>query len=108
MGNAVPEAEVIARDEVFGRVKPAAAQIATTKGVVLFPAISPMQCLSAIYFPGNFNLEPVFTIALVRSIVSFIDIPFNFSAAVKYAISASVKLLWTSDGEFIHAARRDS
>lgn len=93
--SAVPDAEVIARDDVFGNVSPAAAQIATTIGVVRFPAIPPIECLSAMYFPLNFNFAPVFAIALVRLIISLSLIPFNFSAAVKNAISASVKLLWT-------------
>jgi len=91
----VPAADVIARDDVFGNVNPAAAQIAMIIGVVRFPEIPPMQCLSAMYFPLNFNFAPVFTIAFVRLIVSSKSIPFNFSAAVKNAISASVKLLWT-------------
>ena len=93
--SAVPDAEVIARDDVLGRINPAAAQIATTTGVVRFPAIPPMQCLSAMYFPLNFNFAPVFTIASVKLIVSFVDIPLSFSVATKNAISASVKLLWT-------------
>ena len=50
MVSAVPAGEVIAREEVFGMVSPASAQIETTIGVVLFPAIPPIQCLSAIYF----------------------------------------------------------
>ena len=76
--SAVPDAEVIAREEVFGKVSPAAAQIATAIGVVRFPAIPPIQCLSAIYFPENFNFAPVRTMAFVKSIVSFIVIPFSF------------------------------
>lgn len=90
--SAVPAAEVIALDEVFGNLIPSAAQIATTIGVVRFPATPPMQCLSATYFPLNFNLAPVFTIAFVRLTVSENFIPFSFSAAVKNAISASVRL----------------
>jgi len=90
--SAVPDAEVIAREDVFGRVNPTAAQIAMTIGVVRLPAIPPIQCLSARYLPLNFNLTPVFTIAFVRPITSSKSIPFNFSAAVKKAISASVKL----------------
>ena len=38
--------QVIARDEVFGRIRPAALQIATTIGVVRLPGRPPMQCLS--------------------------------------------------------------
>ena len=93
--SAVPDAEVIALEDVFGRVSPTAAQIAMTIGVVRFPAIPPMQCLSARYLPLNFSLTPVFTIAFVSPITSSKSIPFSFSAAVKKAISASVKLFWT-------------
>ena len=93
--SAVPDAEVIAREDVFGSVRPTAAHIAMVIGVVLFPAIPPMQCLSATYLPLNFNFAPVFIIAFVRAIVSENFMPFSFSAAVKNAISASVRLLWT-------------
>ena len=81
--SAVPAADVIALEDVFGIVNPATAQIAMTIGVVRFPATPPMECLSAIYFPWNFNFAPVCTMALIKSIVSFVDIPTNFSAAVK-------------------------
>lgn len=48
--SAVPDAEVIARDELFGIINPAAAQIETTIGVVLFPGIPPIECLSTTNF----------------------------------------------------------
>ncbi len=53
MTSAVPAALVMALDEVFGIFNPAAAQIATVIGVVLFPATPPIECLSAT-FPFNF------------------------------------------------------
>ncbi len=108
--SAVPEAEVIAREEVFGRVSPTDAQIATVIGVVLFPATPPMQCLFAVYFPLNFNLAPVFTIAFVKEIISSKFIPLSFSAAVKNAISELVRLLCTISDIIISSSfwERDS
>jgi len=46
--SAVPAGDVIARDDVFGIVSPAAATMATTIGVVRLPGRPPTQCLSAI------------------------------------------------------------
>src|SRR3989344_9379655 len=46
--SAVPAAEVIALEEVLGIITPADAHIETTMGVVLFPAMPPIECLSAI------------------------------------------------------------
>src|SRR3989338_6644714 len=57
--SAVPAAEVIARDEVFGIVIPKAAQIDTTMGVVLFPATPPIECLSAIFLEFQVIFAPV-------------------------------------------------
>ena len=45
--SAVPEGEVMARDEVLGSVRPQAAPIATTMGVVRLPGRPPTECLSA-------------------------------------------------------------
>ena len=42
----VPAGEVIAREDVLGIIRPLAATMATTSGVVLFPGIPPMLCLS--------------------------------------------------------------
>ena len=44
--SAVPAGEVMARDEVFGMVRPCAATIGTTIIEVRLPGIPPMQCLS--------------------------------------------------------------
>ena len=73
--SAVPAAEVIALDELFGIVIPSAAHIDTTIGVVLFPAIPPMQCLSAIIFLFISSRFPVSSIASVSHFVSLSDIP---------------------------------
>src|SRR3989344_1832893 len=61
--SAVPEADVMAREEVFGITMPATAQIETTMGVVLFPGIPPIQCLSAILFESHLIFFPVLDIA---------------------------------------------
>ena len=44
--SAVPEGDVIARDDVFGIRSPAAAIIGTIRSETLLPAIPPMECLS--------------------------------------------------------------
>jgi len=63
--SAVPAGEVIAREEVLGIVKPAAAIIGTIIIVVRVPGSPPMECLSAT-MPSKFNFVPVSTMALVR------------------------------------------
>ena len=52
--------------EVFGKIIPAAAQIETTIGVVLLPAIPPIECLSATFLLCQESIVPVFAIASVR------------------------------------------
>ncbi len=47
MSSAVPLHVVIARDELLGIVKPAAATIGTTISVVRVPGTPPIECLSA-------------------------------------------------------------
>ncbi len=44
--SAVPDAEVIALDDVFGTVRPADATIGTMRRETLFPGTPPMLCLS--------------------------------------------------------------
>ena len=73
--SAVPAALVIALDYVFGKTRPDAAQIETIIGVVLFPAIPPMLCLSTILFPCRCKTSPVLTIALVIQYISSKSIP---------------------------------
>src|SRR3989339_1110870 len=64
--SAVPDAEVIALLLVLGITTPATAHIETTIGVVLFPAIPPMQCLSTMSFVCQCKFTPVLYIASVR------------------------------------------
>ena len=73
--SAVPAALVIAFEEFFGTSNPAAAQIETTIGVVLFPETPPIQCLSTTNSSLNEILFPVFNIAFIKEIVSFMFIP---------------------------------
>ena len=68
--SAVPAGEVMALDDVFGIVSPAAVMIDTTIGVVRFPGNPPTQCLSAIGACPQSSRLPAASIARVRSIVS--------------------------------------
>jgi len=68
--SAVPDGLVIARDEVFGIMIPAAVIIGMMIIVVLFPGTPPIQCLSATILLPNLSCCPFFTIAFVRSDVS--------------------------------------
>ena len=63
--SAVPAGVVIALEEVFGIIKPAAAQIETIIGVVR-PDIPPIECLSAMNLFFKCNLLPVSKIALIK------------------------------------------
>src|SRR3989344_2305760 len=71
MTSAVPAALVIALEEFFGKMSPPAAQIGTTIGVVLFPGIPPIECLSAMILFFSLNVFPDFMIAFIRKIVSW-------------------------------------
>ena len=68
--SAVPAGDVIALDEVFGKVKPAAVTMATTIGVVLFPGKPPTQCLSTTISLFQFRRVPLSIIAFVRPMIS--------------------------------------
>ena len=63
MVSAVPAGEVIAREEVFGIIKPCAATIGTTIIEVRLPGMPPMQCLSTTIGWSHFNCVPAFAIA---------------------------------------------
>ncbi|MNN03672.1 hypothetical protein D3C81_1163710 [compost metagenome] len=68
--SAVPAGEVIAREDVFGIIRPDAAAMATTIGVVRLPGRPPTQCLSAMIALSQRSVSPVSTMARVRSTVS--------------------------------------
>ncbi len=63
--SAVPAGLVIARDEVFGIVRPSAARIGTTIKVVRLPGTPPMLCLSAIGPDPKSSRVPLAIIARV-------------------------------------------
>ncbi len=58
MVSAVPAGEVIAREDVFGMVRPCAATIGTTIMEVRFPGMPPMQCLSTTMGLDHFSCVP--------------------------------------------------
>ena len=70
MVSAVPAAEVIAREDVLGIVRPSSAAIATTMGVVRLPASPPMQCLSTTSGCRQRSCAPVCTMAFVSATTS--------------------------------------
>ena len=80
--SAVPEGDVIARDDVFGIVNPAAAITGTIIIVVRVPATPPAECLSAT-IPLNFNFGPVSIMAFVRKYNSSSENPVTNPAAAK-------------------------
>ena len=63
MVSAVPAGEVMARDEVFGIVRPCAATIGTTIMEVRLPGMPPMQCLSTTIGLSQFSCVPASAIA---------------------------------------------
>ena len=70
IASAVPAGEVIALDDVFGIVSPAAATMATTSGVVRFAGSPPTLCLSTMTGPGQDSRSPAASIASVSAAVS--------------------------------------
>ena len=70
MVSAVPAGDVIARDEVFGIMRPSEATIATMIGVVRFPGSPPTQCLSTMMPAGHLSRSPASTIAWVSARIS--------------------------------------
>ena len=65
--SAVPAGEVIAREDVFGMVRPWAATIGTTTIEVRLPGMPPMQCLSTTTGSGHFSWVPALAMARVRA-----------------------------------------
>jgi len=63
----------MARDEVFGMRPPQAATIATTIGVVRFPASPPTQCLSSTRLASQRSRSPTSTMASVSCVISAAD-----------------------------------
>ncbi len=68
--SAVPAAEVIALEDVFGMFSPEAATIGTTSKVVLSPGTPPILCLSTICLALRKSCFPVITIEDDRLVAS--------------------------------------
>ena len=93
--SAVPEGEVMAREEVLGMVSPAAATTGTAKRLVLSPGIPPILCLSHT-IPPKERVDPVSTIASINELDSLTDNPLKWIAVTKEASSRSFKFLSTT------------
>ncbi len=65
MVSAVPAGEVMARDEVFGMVRPWAATMGTMTIEVRLPGMPPMQCLSTTIGRPQFSCVPALAMARV-------------------------------------------
>ena len=70
MVSAVPDGDVMAREEVLGIVSPWAATIGTTIIEVRLPGMPPIQCLSTISGASHSSRPPTPAIALVNAKVS--------------------------------------
>jgi len=66
MVSAVPAGDVMARDEVLGNTRPAAATMGTTSMEVRLPGRPPMQCLSTTSGACQSSRRPAATMASVR------------------------------------------
>ncbi len=89
--SAVPAGEVIALEEVFGMVYPAAATMGTISIDVLSPGMPPTLCLSRIgVFPKS-SVLPVLIMALDRASVSDVLIPWMLSEVRNAAISTVLR-----------------
>ena len=89
--SAVPEGEVIAREEVLGIVYPAAATMGTTSMLVLSPGIPPTLCLSRMGPLPKSIVFPVATIALDNASFSLVLKPWMLRAVKNAAISTLLK-----------------
>ncbi len=63
MVSAVPAGEVMAREEVFGIIRPWAATIGTTIIEVRLPGMPPMQCLSTTIWRSQVSCVPASAMA---------------------------------------------
>ena len=71
----VPQALLMARDDVLGIMIPAAAHMDTTMGVILFPGTPPMLWKSNTGLPLNSRRSPVSTIAFAWAAISLMSMP---------------------------------
>ena len=92
--SAVPAGEVIALEDVFGIVYPAAATMGTTSIDVLSPGMPPTLCLSRIGVFAKSSVLPVLIMAFDRASVSAVLNPWMLSDVRKAAISTVLR--WRS------------
>ena len=83
----VPQALLMAREDVFGIMTPAAATIDTTMGVILFPGTPPKLWKSNTGCLSNLIMSPVWAMALVKSAISSMSMPLMYSAVNQAEIS---------------------
>ena len=72
----VPHALLIARDESLGIIIPSAATMDTTMGVILLPGMPPRLWKSNTGSLSNLIMSPVSAMALVKSAISSMSMPF--------------------------------
>ena len=92
--SAVPAGEVIALEDVFGIVYPAAATMGTTSIDVLSPGMPPTLCLSRIGVFAKSSVLPVLIMAFDRASVSAVLNPWMLSDVRNAAISTVLR--WRS------------
>ena len=79
----VPQALLMARDDVLGIISPAAAQMDTTMGVILFPGTPPMLWKSYTGPLSNLMTSPVSTMARAKAAISSMSIPSTWAICSK-------------------------
>ena len=89
----VPQALLMARDESFGIMIPAAATMDTTMGVILFPGTPPRLWKSNTGCLSNSMMSPVLAMALVKSAISPMFIPLMYRDVSQAEISILESLL---------------
>ena len=83
----VPHALLIALEEVLGIIRPAAATMDMTMGVILLPGTPPRLWKSNTGDLENFTMSPVFAMAMVKSAISAMSIPLMCKAVSQADIS---------------------
>ena len=89
----VPQALLIAREDVLGIINPPAATMDTTIGVILFPGTPPRLWKSKTGFLENLTISPVLAMAIVKSAISSMSIPLMYRAVNHAEISIFDNLL---------------
>ena len=89
----VPQALLMAREEVLGIMTPAAATMDTTMGVILLPGTPPKLWKSNTGCLSNLMMSPVWAMALVKSAISSISMPLMYRAVSQAETSILDSLL---------------